>query len=250
MATIPGQRTTLEILGLVSEEYYGKATPDAQDRPSLANFKLLGNQAYQDVCTELGWNWLFRISSFNTVPNQTQPYDLDPGVQELLWMTIPSLQYRLNAIAYRDWVVNWPGQYQGIGACQPSFYVLAPPDTAVNNLNRVYLGPGPADKVYEVTYGYFTSPAELTFTGTEYPVIPAQWQDLWRYRWLMQLYRYAGPGSEDKLKLAQMAYQDTYRRAWTNDMTEEDSVQRFRDLYSENAAYPGRNIGFYLYGRY
>lgn len=250
MAAVPNQLTTQEILGLVSQEFYGKDTPDVYDRPSLTNFKLLGNQAYQDVCSELGWNWVFRIGTFNTVPNQTDPYALDAGVQEILWMTLPAYQIRLPNAFDRDWIVNYPGQYNNFQPSQPAFYVMAPTDPAAGNGPRVWLGPAAADQVYTLNYGYIGSPSALAFGANEFPVIPAQWQDLWRLRWLMQLYRFAGPGSNDKLQMVKEAYQDVYKRAWLNQENEEDNVQRFRDLWAENAAWPGRNVGFYLFGRW
>lgn len=236
MAPQSGQVLSSDMATEVAQEFYGKTLPSAaNDRPNLAFFYRLGNQAYQDVCTRFGWNWVFRIAEFDTVPNQTDPYALDPLAFEVLWVTIPALQIKLRKMQYRDWIVLYPGQYQNVGATQPNWYSVAPTDPAVNNGPRLSLGPGAADQVYTIRYGFLKTPAVLTFTGTEYPIIPVQWQELWKYQWLMKLYRFAGPGSVDKLRMVEEAYEKLFRDAWMADQNEPDTVQRFRDIWSENA---------------
>ncbi len=236
MAAISGQITSQSMAAQVSQEYYGKALPDAvYDKPDLAFFYQLGNEAYQEVCDFFGWNWVFRVSEFDTVKDQTDPYAIDDLTTEILWMTIPSLQIKVTKKNYRDWIVQYPGQYTNVGAAQPTFYVLAPMDPTVNNGPRVNLGPGPADKIYTMRYGYLKTPAIMAFTVNEYPIIPAQWQALWKYRWLMKLYDFAGPGSNDKYQMKQRSYDDLYKHAWMADQNEGDTVQRFRDLWSETA---------------
>lgn len=235
MAAISGQVVSADMAAEVSQEYYGKALPDVSDRPNQDFFYRLGNQAYQDVCNFFGWNWVFSQGEFDSVPDQTDPYPVDALATEILWVTIPANQLKLRKMQYRDWIVQYPGQYQNVGPTQPNFYVEAPTDPAVNNGKRIYLGPGATDKVYTMRYGYLKTPAVLTFGADEYPIIPAQWQELWKYQWLMKLYRFAGPGSADKLEMTKNAYDELYRHAWLSDQNENDTVQRFRDLWSENA---------------
>ncbi len=236
MAAISGQVLSTEMAAQVSQEYYGKALPEVvYDRPNLAFFYQLGNEAYQEVCDFFGWNWVFRTAEFPTVIDQVDPYAIDPLATEVLWMTIPAMQLKLRKMQYRDWIVQYPGQYQNVGPTQPNFYVQAPTDPAVNNGPRIYLGPGATNKVYTMRYGYLKTPAVLTFGANEYPIIPAQWQALWKYRWLMKLYDFAGPGSNDKYEMKTRSYDDLYKYAWIADQNEADSVQRFRDIWSENA---------------
>lgn len=236
MAAISGQITSATMAAQVAQELYGKALPDVTyDRPNLAFFYELGNQAYQDVCNYFGWNWVFQISEFPTVIDQVTPYALDAQSMEILWMTIPALQMKLRKMQFRDWIVQYPGQYEAMAPGQPNWYVQAPMDPAVNNGERVYLGPGAADQVYTIRYGYLRSPASLTFGADEFPIIPAQWQELWKYRWLMKVYRFYGPGSDEKYQMAKRDWDDLYKHAWLADQSEADTVQRFRDLWSENA---------------
>lgn len=234
MPPMAGQKTTAEVSTEVAQEFYGLDAPNASSRPPMSVFRRFGQQAYLEVCASLGWDWVFRIASFNTSIGQTGSYAVDENAREVLWMTIPELQYKLVELPHRDWILRYPGGYSNVAAGQPAFYVKAPMEPSVNNGLRFYLGPGAADKVYTVRYGYLGNPGVLAYSSSEYTIIPAQWQDLWRLKWLMKLYRFAGPGAAEKHEMARQEYERIYRDAWLDNQSSEDVVDRWRDLWIEN----------------
>lgn len=229
------QKTIATILSEVSYEVYAKSAPAADDRPNLTMFRQMGNDAYEEVISSWDWVWMFREATFNTVVGQTTSYAVSADATEITNMQIPSNQQKLQYLPYRDWILNYPGQYTNLGNSKPTFYVDAPPITATDNGPRIYLGPAPADQIYTIKYGYRVLATPFTYSGTEYPVIPARCQDLLKYKWLMKVYTFFGPGAADKLAMATAAYQQLWTREWQRDQTTVDGVAIYRDAWTEAA---------------
>ena len=216
-------------------EIYSKSTPTTDDRPNLSTSRQLISDAYAEVCNSWDWSWMLRSSTFPTVAGQTTSYAVSATAKDILLMMIPSNQQKLQYIELRDWILANPGQYTNQGNSIPTFYTDAPPEPATDNGPRVFLGPAPADQVYTIKYFYNVIITPFTWSGTEYPVIPAPWQDLIKYKALVMHYRFFGPGAADKMAMAQQAYDALWTKAWTYDQKSPDGVHFFRDAWGEAA---------------
>lgn len=233
---LPNQKTFLQLQQELSRETLGLAIALSDTRPSLDELKQCINDAQHDVCNYQDWGWLYREGSFDTVQGQTTPYVPieSPGFAQVEWMTIPSLQKRLAPISSRDYVGRYPGRYTNQSEGAPSFYVESYNDD--ENQMGFLLGPGPADAVYAVSFGYKLLPAVMS-DDDDIPVVPSQYQNLIKYKALVDIYRMMGPGSKERMVDAKAEYQRLLDIAWLDDQRNGELVRSKRDSLGDLAGY-------------
>ena len=231
--TIPGQKTFLQIQQEVSEECIGTLYPNvasATDRPSLTRLKQMINDAYREICGAHQWYFLFRESTFPTVASQQTAYAVSNSAQDVIFMSIQSLQIDLVWMAYYEWQKMYPGKYQGFTDSQPINYIPAPPDTTSNGL-QYYLFPA-ANAVYTVQYGFQIAVSDMS-ADADLPLLPARWQNLLVMLSKAKVYEMFGDGSMDRWKRVYTNYEQELAKAVIEDMGIEECAWRFRDRRTE-----------------
>ena len=246
---LPGQKTFLQIQaqlgGQIQGSTNGISSPfwDATTRPTLAEVKVLINDAYREVCSFRDWWFLFREDTFNTVVGQTTSYALDPTVEQVMMMNISNRQLKLTWMSYSDWKVIFPGGFYNMANMLPTFYIPAPPDPSTNGL-AFYLGPGPADQIYTVQYGAKLRVNDLVADG-DLPLIRPEWQDVFILKAKMKIFDWLG--QMDRVNETQALYAKRMDEMWKFDQETEESSWRMRDSLSEMAYSPYTDVNRALF---
>ncbi len=245
---LAGQKTFLQIQAQLGGQILGGqggASPywDTTTRPTLAEVKVLINDAYREVCSERAWWFLFREFTFNTVVGQTAPYDMDVTAKQVKMMSIPARQLKMSWIAYSDWKVIHPGGYTNMANMLPVNYVPAPPDATTNGL-QFYLVPGPADAVYSVQYGAELRIADLS-ADADTPLILPEWQDVFILKAKMKIFDWLG--QMDRVTETQQLYSQRMIQMWKFDQETEESSWRMRDTAAESAYSPYTDVNRALF---
>lgn len=229
---IPGQKTFLQMQEEISEEILDVSIATTETRPTLTRLKQIINDRYRMIITAWSWWWMYRESSFNLVVNQQTPYYIGNQYDEVQWMAIPSLQRRINWMSMTDWETMYPGRYTQYGNATPFNYIPGPPDT--DNGLGYFVFPA-ANAILNVTFGAKLRVSDMSADG-DYPVIPADWQDLILNGAKMDVLKFFGTNSADpRYKNYQDMYNTRLQMAILEDQRTEENVWRFRDARSERA---------------
>jgi hypothetical protein len=237
---LPNQKTFLQFQQEISRELFGKTIAGTSDRPNLTEVKQAINDACQRVASSFDWSWMYRQGTFLTVIGQTDPYSLSVAgsvathPMKVMRMTIPAQRLRLLYVPYERWQQDYPGKYSNLGNSKPTFYVPATADQTVGRENeiRYYLGPNPADAIYTIEWFAKVYPGAMTLDA-DIPPIPAQWQDLIKYKALELIYEVLGEGADQRLKSRAEQYQRLWNLAWKEDQQAGEGVNAMRNYQSE-----------------
>lgn len=222
---LPNQKTFLQFQQEIAREVLGLDIATTTDRPSLAEVKQFINDAYQEVCAMTDWGWLYREGTFNTAIGQQTPYTPitgTTGTAEVLWMTIPAENRRLAPMSSRDYINLYPSGYSNFSNGIPTFYVESYNDSS--NQMSYLLGPCPADDVYTIKFAYKLVPSVMTSDGAV-PVVPAPYQNLIKYKALIDIYRFLGPGSTERMAAVQREFQRLSDLAWKDDQNNGELIR-------------------------
>lgn len=245
---LPGQKTFVQIQAQLGSQILGTqagTTPyfDTTTRPTLAEAKQLINDAYRELVSKAEWWFLFRELTFATVVGQTTPYGLDQTADEVMWMTIPAKQLKLSWMANSDWKVIFPGGYTNMANMLPTFYIPAPPDSTTNVL-QFNLGPGPADQIYTVRYGFKVRVTDLS-ADSDVPVVRPEWQDVIILGAKIKIFDWLGDMA--RVQETKALYDERLRQMWKFDQETEESSWRMRDAYSEMMYSPYTDVNRALF---
>lgn len=247
-STLTGQKTFVQVQAELGEQILGTqggTSPyfDANTRPTLTRVKALINDAYREVCSYAPWWFLYQEFSFNTAVGQTTPYDVDLTAEQVQWMTIPARQLKLSWMAMSDWRVIFPGGYTNMANMLPTFYIPAPPDATTNGL-QFYLGPGPANDIYSVSYGAKLRIANMSADG-DTPLIRPEWQDVYILKAKMKIFDWLGDMT--RVQETKALYDKRMDEMWKFDQETEESSWRMRDTLSEMAYSPYTDVNRALF---
>lgn len=228
MATIPGQKTFLEIQQEISEEALSMTLADSTSRPTLTRLKQMINDAEREICNAFPFSFMFRESTFPTVVGQTTPYGVSATAQEILFMEIQAKQQSLVWMDYNTWAKVYPGGYTNFSNSIPGWYIPAPPDVdaADQNTLQYYIFPA-ADQIYTVTYGFQLACANMSAT-TDLPIIPARYQHVLIELAKAKVWKFLGQGSKPNYEDSMALFKQEYAKMIILDQRVEECSWRFR----------------------
>lgn len=249
MATIPGQKTYLEIQQEISEEVMSEALATSTSRPNLARLKTMINDAQREICNGFAFSFMFRETSFPTVVGQQTPYAVGSTAQEILFMAIRSKQQGIVWMDYNSWEKSYPGGYTAFANSIPTYYIPAPVDTdaADQNTLQYYLFPA-ADEIYTVSIGYQLACANMSAT-TDLPIIPARYQHVLILLAKAKVWDFLGQGAKANYESTYAQFQREYAKMIILDQRVEECSWRFRFRSLETLRASINNINFVLWNQ-
>lgn len=248
-STLSGQKTFLEVQAQLGGKFLGTqggTTPywDTTTRPTLAEVKTFINDAYRETCSYKPWWFLFIEDTFPTVVGQTTPYAVSLLAEQISFMAIEARQLKEGWLAYSDWREIFPGKYQNMTNMLPTFYVPAPANATTNGL-QFYLGPGPADQVYSVAYGYKTRVVNMS-ANSDTPLIRPEWQDVYILLATAKIQDHLGMTDEFEKTMAR--YRQRLDEMWKFDQETEESSWRMKNAVDGMgySPYTNRDVALFV----